>query len=265
LARPRIYVNRYGKNVKSPTGVHYNKTRPRFYVIQPNGSRHSRHETHTWEEARAFYLTMNAEATVPIQRGIPCAIVDGRVQMPWNLIRPGMLRAKAPDLPVGQAVLVMPEQPYTWARDEAAADPKAFSEKVGVALAPDRSTTTARGARLPQVIQAWDMIKREQTGATRQYREEIGRHWRRFVDRVGYLRIDELLPEHFRSWHSRLGTHAKQRSAKWYNDHCADIATVLRYVKGKYPEWPWPAALLEWAGSCDAKVHKPADPWIRCD
>ena len=50
MARPRKYVNRYGKPVKTNTGISFNPARQRFYII-PNGG--VRQEFHTWEEANA--------------------------------------------------------------------------------------------------------------------------------------------------------------------------------------------------------------------
>ncbi len=57
MARPRVYVNEYGKPVKTNTGVSYNKVRHRFYIIREGGKRQ---EFKTWQEARAAYQGQQA-------------------------------------------------------------------------------------------------------------------------------------------------------------------------------------------------------------
>lgn len=50
---------------------------------------------------------------------------------------------------------------------------------------------------------------------------------------------------------------AKYSSAQWQHDRVSRVKSVIGYVKRKYPEWPWPAGVLEWAGSFTAKPFRP--------
>ncbi len=48
MARPRIWVNRHGKPVKTNTGISFNTARRGFYFIRSDGKRQ---EFRTWDDA----------------------------------------------------------------------------------------------------------------------------------------------------------------------------------------------------------------------
>lgn len=202
---------------------------------------------------------MESASAVSIKLGIPTPIVDGRVQFPRHLLESTPNQLREPNAPLRAGVLVMPEQLFEWARREIKEDAKAFAERLGLALPNDHSTAAGHGPRLSAVIVEWARQKGDR--ATTQHISAIKRSWQRFVKTVGDIRIDELLPEHFRSWHSWLTREVCVRghSAQWFNDHAKQIACVLRQVKRRFPEWPWPPGILEWATGYDAQPHKPDD------
>jgi integrase len=75
---------------------------------------------------------------------------------------------------------------------------------------------------------------------------------------VGNLYVSQVSPAHFRKYHSWASRESTQRTCgKWFNDHVATVKSVIKFVRKKYPEWPWPAGVLEWADSYDARPYKP--------
>ncbi len=62
MPRPRRWVNRHGKRVKTITGVSYSRTRGRLYIIASGGKRQ---EFKTWKEARAALATERANSISP--------------------------------------------------------------------------------------------------------------------------------------------------------------------------------------------------------
>ena len=75
---------------------------------------------------------------------------------------------------------------------------------------------------------------------------------------TGDVLIAELAPGHFGKFHSWVaGEGARWQSWPRQRDRLTRVKSVLKYVRRKYAEWPWPAGVLEWADSYSVKPHKP--------
>ncbi len=270
MARPRIYVDRRGQPVKHVTGVHYNRGRKRFYINLGGGNRP---EFKTYEEAHAAHVSAQAAKQVKYLSPVAMPPRDPRFDIPRvrlpnlpppELPDPSTLSERKVDAPrISHIYEFIDESVATeWLRSRLSADPTALAEAVDI---PALATVNANlslpkgGPKLTDIIAKWEMHKVEQSGGRRtQYVQTVKRHWNQFVGQVKNIRLVELRPAHFRTFHSWLAREgAKYSSTQWKYDRATDVKAVVRYVRKKYPEWPWPTGIVEWADSYDIKPFKP--------
>ncbi len=268
MPRPRIYVNRHGRPVKSVTGVHFNRGRNRFYIIL-NGGR--RPEFKTWGDARAAYLSAHEEKQVKYLAPVQMPLRDPRFDIPKVrlpslpppvLTAPGTLAANDAGKQLTTCQFVDESLAVEWFRQRLAADPKALAATVGVpALARiDSNPKLAKGGpRLADVIKKWEQHKVEDAGGhVTSYILDVKRHWKQFVAQAKDTRVAELDSAHFRGFHSWLALEgAKYSSAQWRLDRAKHVKSVIKYVRKKYPEWPWPAGVVDWADSFESRAVRP--------
>ena len=257
MARPRIYVDRHGRPVKEPTGVHYNKGRHRFYVIQADGNRR---EFRTWDDARAAFLTAQANAMPPEELARIAAIAQYRRDLAYQRLLNDPKYAEVMNRPIIPSSNPPLGGSFAETAVSAANVANTLADLVGVPrikLEADQAAP-AGGPQLLDVISAFERHKKSEKGQHTQHHREVARRWGRFVKVVGNLFVAQLQPQHFREFHSWVLREApKRQSAKWHNDAVKTVKSVLKYVRRKYPEWPWPTGILDWANSYDAKPYRP--------
>lgn len=269
MPRPRRWVNRHGKRVKNVTGVSYNRARDRFYIIASDGKRQ---EFRTWDDAHAAYVSARADKNpkylipVPMPQK-PTGSYPPRIRLPGlpppEFLSSGPVHKKNVGTRTTRRYEFIDESVATeWLRTHLMADAKGLAKKVAVpALATiDTSVSLPKGGpRLRDVIDRWEQHKVEESGGrVTSYIRDVKRHWKQFVERVKNIHVAKLSPSHFRTFHSWLAREgAEYSSTQWQHDRASNIKSVVMFVRKKYPEWPWPAGVLEWADSYHIKAFKP--------
>ncbi len=258
MPRPRVWVNRDGKVVKTATGVSYNRARGRFYVIASDGKRQ---EFKTWDEARAALATERANSIPSAELSRIVAVARHRSNLAYErLYGDARLREILDEVTIAGPQVVS-SAPYAETVVGFAEAANALADQVGVPrMKIDRDLDAlATGPRLRHVIEKWEHHKVEELGGrvTSNIRD-VRRHWKQFVEQVKNIHVAELSPSHFRKFHSWLAREgAKYSSTQWRHDRASNIKSVITFVKKKYPEWPWPAGVLEWADSYHFRAFKP--------
>jgi integrase len=256
MPRPRIYVDRHGRPVQQITGVHYNKGRNRFYITLDHGARQ---EFRSWEDARAAFVTAQANAMPAEELARIAAIARYRSDLAQRRLYDDERYAHLRDEPIMVRGGIVPGGPSAGTILSFAESANALADQLGVPRVEIERSRDALGTgpRLVDIIEAFTRHKKEEKGRLTPHHREVARRWGWFVGQVGNLFVAQLQPQHFRvfhSWAAREGS--KRQSAKWQKDTVETVKSVLKYVRRKYPEWPWPAGVLEWAGSYDVKPYK---------
>ncbi len=256
MARPRIYVNRHGKPVKAITGVSFNKARRRFYIILPGGKRQ---EFSTWEDAHAALATLEADTLPPGDMEKIVGAANVRRALALDYLAKSAAFADLMHTPTIEG-LVMQGGSFAAAALGAAKAGNALADIVGIPkqAVVEVNDRPASGPRLGDIIARWTEHKMEEKGEVRRHQREVAKRWQTFVTQVGNLYVGQISPAHFRTYHSWASRESASRTCgKWFNDHVTTVKSVLRFVRKKYPEWPWPTGILEWADSYDVKPYKP--------
>ena len=257
MARPRKYVNASGKPVKVDTGVSYNTARHRFYIIRSDGTRQ---EYQTWDQARAALVTERANSIPAEELARMEAVARYRDDLArlrlitdpeWRARFDGMMFA-GPVVLRGrthaEAVVSFAESANAWA--DHVGVPRMKLEKDAAAL--------PGGPRMRDVIERWKKHMVERKGEQSPHHRAVERLWDEFVKQVGNVFVAELSPEHFRRFHSWVAREGKKRSSsQWEHDRVSRVKSVITFVRRKYPEWPWPVGVLEWANGYDVKPFRP--------
>ncbi|MFH0981615.1 MAG: tyrosine-type recombinase/integrase [Planctomycetota bacterium] len=257
MARPRVYVNQYGKPVKINTGVSFNTARRRFYIIPSDGHRQ---EYKTWDDARAALATQWAKSISAEELARMAAVAQYRGDLAYaTLHSDSRFRAMLDGVTI-EGPLVVPSMSYAETVVSYAETANALADQVGVPrmrIEKDPKTL-ATGPRLRHVIERWTKHKTEEKGRVTPHHCAVERLWSEFVKQVGNVFVAELSPEHFRRFHSWVAREGKKwSSSQWQHDRVSKVKSVITFVRKKYPEWPWPVGVLEWAGSHDVKPFRP--------
>lgn len=256
MARPRIWVNRHGKPVKTNTGISFNRARCRFYIIRSDGQRQ---EFRTWEDARAGLATERANSIPAEELARMAAVARYRSDLTHEkLYGDARLRETLSEITIG-GPQVIPSVSCAEAVVGFAEAANALADQVGVPrmkIGVDPDTPTG-GPRLRDVIQRWKQHKAEEAGGrATQHHRDSERLWGEFVKQVGNVFITQLSPAHFRRFHSWLAREGGKYSSKWQGSRVAIVKGVLRFVRKRYPEWPWPVGILEWADSYAVRPYR---------
>lgn len=258
MARPRIYVNTHGKPVKTDTGVSFNRARHRFYIILPGGGRQ---EFKTWDEARAALATALADSIPADELSRIAALARHRSDLAHEKLKGDeryqqWLNEPLPD----SGPLVIRGGSYAQDVIRFAEAANGLADRLGVPrMTLEKALDApASGTRLRDVIKLWEEAKLTQNRHSTQHHQTVKRYWAEFIKEVGNIFVAQLSPAHFRKFHAWTAREsAKRHWSRAQYDRVRVVKSVIRYVRRKYPEWPWPNGVLEWADSCDVKSPKP--------
>ncbi len=256
MARPRIWVNRHGKPVKTNTGISFNKARRRFYIIRSDGKRQ---EFRTWEDARAGLATEKANSIPTEELARIAAVARYRSDLAHEaLYGDARFHEILDEMTIGGPQIVQSVSHaeavvgFAEAANTLADQVDVPRMKIGV-----DPVTPIGGPRLRDVIQKWKQHKVEEAGGrTTRHHGDGERLWGEFVKQVGNLFIAQLSPAHFRTFHSWVAREGAKHSPKWQGSRVAIVKGVLRFVRKRYPEWPWPVGILEWADSYMVRPYR---------
>ncbi|MCB9865493.1 MAG: hypothetical protein H6816_02500 [Phycisphaerales bacterium] len=270
MARPRVFVNREAKPVKTDTGVSYHRASRRFYTISRAGGRAY---FKTWDDARAALAIAEASNGQPIALEIdepddpfsgPPADELPPAGTPLDEIdddHPHKLRLidDALGTPRRQIVEIPGDVFWREAKRQLERDPDGFIERIGLRRFFDpRVVQKGDGPKLSKVGAAWQEHQvAKHASETRHITDTLG-HWQRFVKATGDCRTDVLRPEHFRAYFDAVHQAAKGKSAKWYLDRCKVPKSILNWAKRRYPEYGITSDALDWADGYDRRTYKPA-------
>ncbi|GAG02109.1 unnamed protein product, partial [marine sediment metagenome] len=221
MARPRIWVNRHGKPVKTNTGISFNRARRRFYIIRSDGKRQ---EFRTWEDARAGLATEMANSIPAEELARMAAVARYRSDLAHQKLHGDKRFRAILDKVIIAGPQVVPSMSYAEAVVRFAETANALADQVDVPrmkIDVDPDTPTG-GPRLRDVIQRWKQHKAEEAGGrvTRHHRDGE-RLWGEFVKQVGNVFVTQLCPAHFRRFHSWLAREGAKYSSKWQGSRVA--------------------------------------------
>ena len=231
MARPRKYVITNGHEV---TGVsrHHDG---RYYVLI-GGKRVYFKEL---EQARVGYRSSNLPPWTE-QWGARAVAVER-----WKALK---ARYEKQGLPMPRMVAELDA-----IADEAGIPPMAIRDVTPAGA----ETPSPKGPTLTEVIEQWREMKVIELGSETQHVRDTVRLFRRFAAGTGVKKLAELTPKQFREFHVAVSRQGAKRSPKWFMDQVKGVKHVLAYCRKKYPEWPWPNGLLEWAGAYTARTIAP--------
>lgn len=145
----------------------------------------------------------------------------------------------------------------------------ANSETFGQKLAAARAVfITPAGQAIPAAQKLSDCREYWQEQKIAEGREPenlktVSRRFNCFIQLVGDLPINQIKPENFEAWNAHLLTEQSKNGFenKWYNDHYANVRSILKFVKKRkgLQGWSFPDGMLEWADAYKSQKPYSAD------